>query len=161
MKKKLAIVLAVLLVLASFTACGGKKEAAKQEANVFYGGGTPLYMDPALNSASAGSNIIKLSHAGLMGFQWVDGEAKLAPELAEGYEVSEDGTVYTFTLREGLKWSDGSDFTVQDIIDSWNRAASEDLGADYGFLYDVIDGYPNNLNLVADGNKLIVTLAGP
>ena len=161
MKKKLAIVLAVLLVLASFTACGGKKEAAKQEANVFYGGGTPLYMDPALNSASAGSNIIKLSHAGLMGFQWVDGEAKLAPELAEGYEVSEDGTVYTFTLREGLKWSDGSDFSVQDIIDSWNRAASDELGADYGFLYDVIDGFPSNLNLVADGNKLIVTLAGP
>ncbi len=54
-------------------------------------------MDPALNSASSGSNIIKLSHAGLMGFQWVDGEAKLAPELAASYEKNEDGTVYTFT----------------------------------------------------------------
>ena len=159
MKKRLALVLAVLLVIASFAACGQKKSDVEQVANVFFGGGTPLYMDPALNSASNGSNIIKLSHAGLMGFQWVDGEAKLAPELAESYEVSEDGKVYTFTLREGLKWSDGSEFTVQDIIDSWNRAASLDLGADYGFLYDVIDGYGTDaLNVTADGNKLIVNL---
>lgn len=163
MKKKLALVLAIFMILCAFTACGKKEEAKEPEqiANIFYGGGTPLYMDPALNSASAGSNTIKLSHAGLMGFQWVDGEAKLAPELAEKYEKNEDGTVYTFTLREGLKWSDGSDFSVQDLVDSWKRAASTDLGADYGFMFDVIAGYPDDLNIVGEGNTFTVTLNAP
>lgn len=80
-----------------------------------YGGGTPESMDPALNSASAGSNIIRLAFCGLMGTQVVDGVATQAPEMAESYTISDDGLVYTFTLREGLKWSDGSDFFASDF----------------------------------------------
>lgn len=121
--------------------------------SVFYGGGTPLSIDPALNSASSGSNILKLGHAGLMGFSLVDGKGALAPELAESYTVSEDKLTYVFTLREGLKWSDGKDFLASDMVAAWNRAASDTLGADYGFLYDVIEGYNGGqgpLNIAAD-----------
>ena len=149
-----------------------KEEAAEEEpaaeagpvVNVMYGGGTPESVDPALNSASIGSNIIRLGHAGLMGTQVVDGVATTEPELAESYEISDDGLVYTFTLREGLKWSDGSDFAASEMVASWNRAASPDLGADYGFLYDYIarneDG---TLNVVADdeARTLVITLVNP
>lgn len=169
MKKTLAIILAVVLLISVVGCMSGCQKkpaasAAKQVADVFYGGGTPLSIDPALNSASSGSNVLKLAHAGLMGYQWINGAATLAPELAESYTVNEDGTVYTFTLRKGLKWSDGSEFKASELVWSWNRAASDELGADYGFLYDVVDGYgTGNLNVVADdaAGTIVVTLANP
>jgi oligopeptide transport system substrate-binding protein len=124
-----------------------------------FGGGTPLSIDPALNSASTGSNVLKLAHVGLMGYQYVDGQPKLMPELAESYTMSEDGLTYVFTLREGLKWSDGSDFKASDIVASWNRAASKELGADYGYLYAYIEGYDSGtLNVVADDAARTVTV---
>ena len=160
MKKILALVMALVLAMAlSLTAL-----ADGEIVNVMYGGGTPESMDPALNSASTGSNLIRLAFSGLMGNRVVDGVATKEPELAESYTISDDGLVYTFTLREGLKWSDGSDFYASDVVKSWNRAADVDLGAAYGFLFDVIDGYgTDSLNVVADdaARTLTVTLKAP
>jgi len=136
MKKFVVLMMALILVLSvmSFASAEGG-----QVIKTFLGGGTPLSMDPALNSASAGSNIIRSAFAGLTGFQYNEaGEPVMAPELAESYEVSEDGLTYSFVLREGLKWSDGTDATASQIKASWERAASAELGADYGFLFDVI-----------------------
>jgi len=160
MKKILALVLALVLTMA----LGLTALADGEIVNVMYGGGTPESMDPALNSASTGSNLIRLAFAGLMGTRVVDGVATSEPELAESYTISEDGLVYTFTLREGLKWSDGSDFLASDVVKSWNRAADVNLGAAYGFLFDVIDGYgTESLNVVADdaARTLTVTLKAP
>ncbi len=158
MKKLLALLMALAMVLS----LGSISLAAESGpvVSVMYGGGTPETMDPALNSASVGSNLIRLAFCGLM----IKTEDGVQPELAESYEVSDDGLVYTFTLREGLKWSDGSDFFASDVAKSWNRAASADLGADYGYLFDVIDGYDSGeLNVVADdeARTVTVTLSSP
>ena len=76
-----------------------------------------------------------------------DDEGKLiiapdaAEELVDGVE-NEDGTVtYTYTLRDGLVWSDGQPVTAGDFAFAWQRAASTDLGADYGYMFEVVDGY--------------------
>lgn len=45
-----------------------------------------------------------------------DGEGELAPRMAESWEVSEDQKTYTFSLREGVKWSDGHPFTADDVV---------------------------------------------
>lgn len=158
MKKLFALLLVLCLTVGLLPAM-----AEGDVVGVFYGGGTPKSGDPALNSASSGSNVIKLSHAGLLGFQWVDGKAVIAPELAENYTISEDQLTWTFTLRKGLKWSDGSDFKASDIVFSWNRAAAKDLGADYGFLYEIVEGYPDKMNLTADDEAGVFTakLAAP
>ena len=163
MKKALALILATVMLLGAMPLAMAEEA---QSVSIFYGGGTPQFVDPALNSASSGSNIIRLGHAGLMGYQLVDGEAKLMPELAESYEISEDNLVYTFTFREGLKWSDGTDFKASEMVASWNRAASAELGADYGFLFAYIAGYNDGdgpLNVVADDENrtLVITLAAP
>lgn len=162
MKKVLALVLSMLMVL-SFGAISASAEGEIIE--VMYGGGTPESLDPALNSASTGSNTIRLAFCGLLGTQVVDGEVFTnQPELAESYTVSEDGLVYTFVLRENLKWSDGSDFFASDFVKSWNRAASPELGADYGYLFDYIaHNEDGTLNVVADdeARTLVVTLADP
>ena len=154
MKKLLSILLVVAMVF-GLAGCGGGSDEPAGEGkvlNVMFGGGTPLTCDPALNSASSGSNVIKLSFAGLMGY---DADGKIAPELAESYDVSADGLTYTFKLRNGLKWNDGSDFYASDVVKSWDRAGSADLGADYGFLFEVLD------NFVADdaANTVTATLA--
>jgi oligopeptide transport system substrate-binding protein len=164
MKKALALLLALTLILG--TGMVGMAESNAQVMSVFFGGGTPLSIDPALNSSVNGSNVVKLAHAGLIGWQYVNGEPALAPDLAESYTVSEDNLTYTFTLKEGLKWSDGSDFKASDIAASWKRAGSADLGADYGFLFDVIEGNDGGTgaqNVVADdaARTLTVKLVAP
>ena len=124
----------------------------------------PDVLDPALNSAVDGATLDSHLFAGLA--KWDQDEtgklvitADCAEELTEGV-VNEDGTVtYTYTLRDGLKWSDGQDLTAADFAFAWKRAASEELGADYGYMLECIKGYPNDLAVEAvDELTLTVTL---
>ena len=124
----------------------------------------PDVLDPALNSAVDGATLDSHLFAGLA--KWDQDEtgklvitADCATELPEGV-VNEDGTVtYTYTLRDGLKWSDGQPVTAKDFEFAWKRAASEELGADYGYMLECIKGYPNDLAVEATDDKtLVVTL---
>ena len=124
----------------------------------------PDTIDPALNSAVDGATLVSHLFAGLA--KWDTDEngnliivADCAAELPEGV-VNEDGTVtYTYTLKEGLKWSDGADLTAADFAFAWKRAASSALGADYGYMFEVVKGYPDELAVEAvDAQTLTVTL---
>ena len=126
----------------------------------------PDTLDPALNSAVDGATMVSHLFAGLA--KWTedaDGNlaivADCAEELVEGV-ANEDGTVtYTYTLRDGLKWSDGQDLTAGDFEFAWKRAASAELGADYGYMFEVLKGYNDgNIAVTAiDDKTLEVTLA--
>ena len=123
----------------------------------------PASLDPALNSAVDGATMINHLFSGLA--KWgldANGNLELQPdcaqELVEGVE-NEDGTVtYTYTLKDGLTWSDGQPVTAGDFVFAWNRAASQALAADYGYMFEVVDGYAD---IWADGatgdEKLNVT----
>ena len=52
--------------------------------------------------------------------------------------MSEDALTYTFTMRDGLKWSDGEKLAANDVVYSWNRLAAPMTGSDYSYLTDVI-----------------------
>ena len=160
MKKILALVLALAMCL-SLAACGEKTPAATTgdttPATTEAQTATPTSLsvclasepdtlDPALNSAVDGATMVSHLFSGLA--KWAqDAEGKLVivadsvKELVEGV-VNEDGTVtYTYTLRDGLKWSDGKDVTAADFVFAWNRAASPALSADYNYMFDVVKGY--------------------
>jgi peptide/nickel transport system substrate-binding protein len=81
--------------------------------------------------------IIKNTGDALMGY--TPGTADLVPRLAEGFpEVSDDGMMYTFTLREGIKFADGTDLTAQIVADSINQTTT--LGGDVsGFIASYVD----------------------
>ena len=66
-------------------------------------------------------------------------------------------------MRDGLKWSDGSDLTAKDFEYSWKRAANPETAADYSYMFNGIAGYPDNLNVTAseDGKTLTVVLTAP
>jgi ABC-type transport system substrate-binding protein len=52
------------------------------------------------------------------------------PDLAESWEVSDDGLVYTFHLRQGVQWQKGyGEVTAQDVVWTWERAMDPDVGA--------------------------------
>jgi len=82
--------------------------------------GEPETLDPALAYETAGGEIIQNVYETLVFF---DGEAtdKFVPQLAESWEVSADGTVYTFKLRSGIKFHDGADLTPSDVAYSFQR----------------------------------------
>ena len=104
--------------------------------------------DPAKNSAVDGAIVISHVFEGL--YRWAkpasgDIAADLEPAQAVSYEkaaVGSDGHVkYTFTLRSDAKYSDGSALKASDFANSWARAASGKLGADYGYMFDCVVGY--------------------
>ena len=68
----------------------------------------------------------------------LDENAQPVPDLAEKWDVSDDGTVYTFTLRDGLKWSDGTPLTANDFVYAWQRLDAPNLASEYAFLLETV-----------------------
>ena len=166
MKKILALVLALVLAL-SLVACGDKEkgnDAAAASTLAVCLSSEPDTLDPALNSAVDGATMVSHLFSGLA--KWAqDANGNLAivadsaEELVEGV-VNADGTVtYTYTLRDGMKWSDGEPVTAGDFEFSWKRAASTELAADYGYMFEQVKGYPDELAVTAKDDKTLeVTL---
>lgn len=176
MKKFLSLLLAMAMVL-SLAACGsGDKpsESTAPDASKAPGESSaptgpssmavciasePDTIDPALNSAVDGATLVSHLFSGLA--KWAQDDSgnliivpDAATELPEGV-VNEDGTVtYTYTLKDGVNWSDGKAVTAGDFVFAWNRAASPELGADYGYMFEVVDGYAvmNEMTPVLDEN---------
>lgn len=163
MKKFVSLLLAVAMVL-----CLGSVALADAEPTTLAVclASEPDTLDPALNSAVDGATMVSHLFAGLAKWAQDDSgvltiEPDCAVELPEGV-VNDDGTVtYTYTLKDGLKWSDGEPLTAGDFEFAWKRAASEELAADYGYMFEVVDGYADGeLNVKAlDDVTLEVTLA--
>ena len=189
MKKRVAALFLAAIMVVSVTACGnssGEESATPSEsteeaadtgddATAESDGGAastgekvlsvqigpnPETLDPALNSAVDGGNMILHTFECLL---TVDEEGKLAPGQAESWEVSEDGLTWTFHLRDGLKWSDGSDLTANDFVYSWQRVCDPNTAAPYAeTVLSMVEGYEEaiagditKLNVVAVDDKTL------
>src|SRR5690348_5055670 len=75
-------------------------------------------LDPGLIQYSDGNYIAQTIFSGLVA---LDAKGEVADQLAASHQVSSDGLTYTFTLKDNLKFSDGTPFTSQDIVYSINR----------------------------------------
>ena len=167
MKKSLALILAIVMVLClGLTACNGNGGNVAKEMTICVGP-YPDTIDPALNSAVDGATYVIHAFAGLVGYEQAeDGSLKLVPDCAKAFPEAvalEDGKVsYTYELKDGLKWADGSDLTAADFVWAWNRAIAPETAADYAYMFDCIDGYAEGkLNVTAseDGKALTIVLA--
>ena len=150
MKKILALALCGAMAL-GLAACGGGSsqgggEAAEAKPINVCLASEPATLDPHLNSAVDGATLCAHLFSGLAKWDQNDeGVLEIVPdcatELPEGV-VNEDGTVtYTYTLRDGLTWSDGQPLTAKDFEFAWNRAASPALAADYNYMLEVVNVY--------------------
>ncbi len=85
-------------------------------------------IDPNLIEDVEGSAIGRQLFEGLMS---QNEKGEVVPGVATGYEVSEDGLTYTFTLRDDAKWSNGEPVTANDFVYSWQRAADPATASEY------------------------------
>ena len=94
--------------------------------------GEPSTMDPALARETTSHFFVNNVFSGLVRF---DSNLSVAPDLAEEWQVDETGTVYTFTLREGITFQDGHPITADDFKYSIERASEPALHSDTVPLY--------------------------
>jgi len=90
----------------------------------------------------------------LLNYDIETSEPDPAHSLATGYEVSDDGKAYTFTLREGVKWADGVPFTAEDVVFSWNLVKDNET---------TLSGYAREVESVraTAGTSVVITLKKP
>ncbi|MDD5900922.1 MAG: peptide ABC transporter substrate-binding protein [Lachnospiraceae bacterium] len=159
-RKRNTLFVFVILLCMAFSACGGLKDSDNGNGTMtLCVGAYPDSVDPALNSAVDGGTYIVHVFSGLVGFeQDKDGKMVLIPdcatELPTGVATADGKTAYTFKLRDGLKWSDGTLLTANDFVYAWNRAADPITGADYGYMFEVIDGYDEMLEMYDENGNL-------
>ena len=142
-------------------------------------GSNPETLDPALNSAVDGGNTIITVFETLL---IINENNEAVPGQAESWTTSEDGLTWTFTMRDGLKWSDGTDLNAKDFEYSFKRMVDPNTAAPYAeTCLGMIDGFeeaagfpdadgnptaepnPDALNVKAsdDGKTLTIVLAYP
>jgi oligopeptide transport system substrate-binding protein len=135
MRRVLSSLLALIL-LAGLSAFSTALAAEPASKIVFQLDIEPQRMDPTMNDYAYGSYALQNLFRGLCKFSET---GEVVPGLAESYDVSEDGLVYTFHLRTGLKWSDGSPLTAADFEYSWKRVLNPELASETAYsMYTVI-----------------------
>lgn len=169
--KRIGLGAITLFSAASLAACGGSSSSSSSSSDEInwytpteistldISKVTDAYSSIAIGNS--GSNLLRRGE---------DGD--LQPDLAEKVEVSDDGLTYTATLRDNLKWSDGSDLTAEDFVYTWQRIVDPSTASEYAYLVsdahvlnadEVIAGTKgvDELGVKADGNKVIFTLSSP
>lgn len=159
----LSLILAVLLLAGVLAGCNGvtggslKSDSDGSVLRINLAS-EPDYLDPALSSAVDSGTLATNSFTGLF---TTDAKGNIVPALVESYEESPDELTYTFKLKDGLKWSDGSPLTAKDFEYSWKRAANPKTGATYSYLFDCFAKKGDVIDVSSKGNTLVAHLAAP
>ncbi len=154
-KKLIALVMAMMLIVASLAGCTQPAETTPAETTaapaettaapatetdqpaeegvVFNWniGADPKTIDPCLNGASDGGDVINQTFEGLVR----EKSGVLYPGIAESWEVSEDGLTVTFNLRKS-NWSDGTPLTAHDFVYSWKRGMDPATASEFSWIWE-------------------------
>ena len=94
------------------------------------------------------------------GLMQMDADGKAVPAIAESYDLSEDGLIYTFHLREDANWSNGTPVTAADFVFAWQRAVDPAVASEYSYMLSDIGQIKNAAEIIAgekDKSELGVT----
>ncbi|MBN7787414.1 ABC transporter substrate-binding protein [Ponticoccus gilvus] len=156
MTKKITVVAALLASVAALPALGQERGGVLNFAR--YDGSNlidPIYADRNPDIWMVGSLFDTLLRS--------DEDGNIVPGLAESYGVAEDGSAVTLTLREGLKFSDGSALSGEDVVFSLDRARNPDLSPWAGLLGNIEsvshDGREVTLEMSTPDPTILSTLA--
>ena len=178
MKKRLLyLVLPLLAVSIALSGCQSTKSTtaatttastSASDAVLHLYGIDPLTLDPALISDAGSHDFILQIFSGLV---TLDDNLQPVPDIAKSWTISADGTVYTFTLKQGVKFQDGRDVTANDFKYSWERACNPATGSQTAGAYlndivgveDMLAGKATSLSgvKVINNSTLQVTIDAP
>ncbi|MDN4608116.1 peptide ABC transporter substrate-binding protein [Sporosarcina highlanderae] len=176
MKKWTMLIVLLLSVAAVMGACssknaedveGGKNSDVKQELTLNIKTEPPS-LDPGLATDTTSAWV--LDHV-FEGLYTTDEDGNPVKGVAENVEISEDGTVYTFTIRDDSNWTDGTPVTAADFEYAWKRVLNPETGSRFAFYlyyikgaeeYNMGEGTVEDVGVEAiDEKKLKVTLNAP
>ena len=169
MKRIVALVLAMVMAL-SLAACGGSASSAPAATAAPAAAGDAAPADTAA-AASDGDKVLnvmvevevesldpQVATDGTSfevianytdGLTQMDADGAAIPAIAESWDVSEDGTVYTFHLRQDANWSNGEPVTADDFIFAWQRAVDPALASEYNYMLSDIGQVKNAAAIIA------------
>jgi len=139
--KKILLVLLISAVTLTSAFAGGKQEASSAAADVpqkivYVVNDEASDLDPGTSAQTFADPAIINCFEGLV---TTDANETPVPGTAESWTISDDGLVYTFTIRENAKWSDGKALTAEDFAYSWKRVLDPATGSkNAGMLYSYI-----------------------
>ncbi len=153
--KRLTILVTVLIIILGLSSSFAQSEPAPQ-----YGGevavaivADPPGWDPTISTSQ---EIARVTYNNVyQGLVRIDRNGDIVPALATSWEISDDGLSWTFTLREGVKFHDGSDFSAEDVVAKFQRAIDPDAGHTNPAYYAAIE------SISGEGNQVTFKLSQP
>jgi oligopeptide transport system substrate-binding protein len=159
-KTGLVLGMAVLAVVGCARKGPAVEEGLKSQTLLIGNGAEPEDLDPQIVTAYTDQNILIALFEGLTA---VDEQTSQAvPAAAQSWEVSKDGLVWTFHLRDGLRWSNGERLTADDFVQSWVRILSPAFAAEYAnLLYPIKNAEAFNQGLMSNVGSLGMSAPDP
>ncbi|WP_078548084.1 peptide ABC transporter substrate-binding protein [Litchfieldia alkalitelluris] len=155
MKKSKYLLVLILIISTVLAACGGTdnagdnadtgSEKVEQVLNILETAEIPT-MDTVMGTDAVAFNVMNQVFEGLYR---LDENNKPVPGVAIDHTVSEDGTVYTFNLRDDAVWSNGEKVTANDFVFAWRRAVNPETASEYGPY--MMSGVITNATEIANG----------
>lgn len=166
-KIKTILVVAIIALLIP-VGCSGTNGSTSGSGMLVLSGSEPSTLDPANCADSTEASYMVEIFSGLV---TLDGNLSVVPDIAEYWNISSDGTVYTFHLREGVRFQDGREVNASDFKYSIERAADPATGSQVAEAYlgdivgfkDKISGKADNVSgvRVIDNRTLQITIDAP
>lgn len=146
--KKFITLLAMLLIGLALTGC---TTVEKPDTVSYVLEAEPSRLDPAMTTALPENNTELQLFEGLTR---LDDNNVPQPALAKSWDISPDGKTYTFHLRDGIQWSDGTPITAQEIEYSWKRVVNPDVASENAYMMFVIDKAEDYFNKKASADEV-------
>jgi oligopeptide transport system substrate-binding protein len=172
MKKTVLLVLCAVILAAGFLSCGGgSSKAPVQTMEMVIGNGAEIQsVDPSQITGVPEHRVYMALFDGLVIYD--PQTATAIPGVAESWAFSNNNTVITFTIRNGITWSDGEPITAQTCVDSWLHTLNPATGSNYAYMlgmvvkgaeeYNELGGRPSDVAIRAvDARHFEVTLLSP
>lgn len=158
-KKLVVASMAMAMTFSLLTGCNTTKPTSGTEKASIYPG-TPTANEMTLNLASEPANLFSTTSTDVASgsvlihiiepLVTLDAQDKVIPGVATDWTVSEDGLVYTFNLREGMKWSNGEPVTAHDFVFAWTKLLDAETASEYAYFgYILKNGAAYNEGKVA------------
>ncbi len=148
-KRLLSVILMSVTLAVALCGCGGDKADNSSSITI----GIPQDLEDSLDphkAVAAGTKEILFNI--FEGLVKPDKNGDLYPAVAESYEISEDGLTYTFKLRKGVKFHDGSTVTADDVLYCISKNADAESGSQLASAFSIIKDYR------AEGDNIIIDL---